>query len=121
MARGLGMATLPITMLSSSQPKDWLTTFSEPSAQAELTNPTNCEPDPYPRLSHLLVADINQGRPVRHLPTINNSVLVAARKKFADTELAPNMKAMLDQPFGKDSINHSFTSVASFRLVLLPL
>ena len=41
-------------------------------------------------------------------------------KEFFKT-LPSRIQLILDTPFGKPSLNHSFTQQASFRLVLLPL
>ena len=90
--------------------------MQEPSHAAELAAVPNSEPNPYPTLSQFLAADLTQGRPAQHLPTINNSMTSAKRDNFVRKSVAPHVVAMLEQPFGKETIARVFTSVTNLRL-----
>jgi hypothetical protein len=74
----------------------------------------------FPALSLTLRAQIDPSKRAM-LPTINNYIFEANREDFFRTKLAPNIQAMIDQPFGKESVNHSFTCLAELRHILLPL
>jgi hypothetical protein len=97
-----------------------VTPIREPSPNAELNEPTNAEPDPYPMLSDLFQASLHPEKR-QTLPTINTHIRKAARAKFVSTKLSPNVQAMLEQDFGKPNCNQSFVCEPRLRHVLLPL
>jgi hypothetical protein len=60
----------------------------------------------------------------RGLPTLRETFCRADMEEFVDRELVPRharIRAQLEQPFGKDSIDQCFKSEATFRHALLPL
>ena len=91
-----------------------------PTPDVELNGPHKSDPDPYPELSAFLTAHLQPGKRA-HLPTLNKHLSKKTRENFVSTQLAPNVQAQLDQPFGKDTIDCCFKSEVSLRHVLLPL
>lgn len=112
------------TPVNTSMQPDSITIMSPQIRQENITDTTMPISSDYLRstTSPTTPASPTLGTPSETIDTWTSGTLTSVRlAKFAQTVLPPEVQTQLAQPFGKDSIHHSFYAEKCFRHILLPL